>query len=315
MNEFTFQTASDERTAVKAAAATPGSAFLAGGTTLIDLWKLGAVEPENLIDVTQIDSSTPQLKDGILHLGATMRMSAAARAPEIETGIPMLRGSLLLAASPQIRNMATLGGNVLQQPRSFHFRNPDPRLREAPTRQDAIFGVTEENAAPHPSDFAVALAALRASFAVLGPRGARVIPIQAFYQVPDEKLTLTTLTPGELVTEIHVPVCPWTRRSVYVKIRDRSSYQFALVSAAVALEVQGSTIRAARIAAGGVGTKPWALPNVEDALVGQPNTPASYQSAIASVGKDARTHPLNAYKVELLRRTLLRAFIQAGEIA
>lgn len=210
--------------------------------------------------------------------------------------------------------MGSMGGNLLQRPRSISYRNPDPTQRDGPSRFDAIFGVTLRSAAVHPSDPAVALTALDASVRVRGPQGERVLKLSEFYQPPQKDLTFFTPAPDELITSLEATV-PFARRSAYVKIRDRASYQFAVVSAAVALDLDGGTIREARVAGGGVGTIPWRFPQVEAALRGNAANAQTFQSAVAEIGQGAVTHGQNAFKVELLKRTVTRALIQAQEIA
>jgi xanthine dehydrogenase YagS FAD-binding subunit len=233
--------------------------------------------------------------------------------PDVIKNYPVVSQALLLSASPQIRNMGTMGGNLLQRPRSISYRNPDPNLRDGPSRFDAIFGVTTHSNAVHPSDLAVALMALDASVRVQGPQGERVLKLSEFYKLPQQDLNFSTLAPNELIVSLEASV-PFATRSTYVKIRDRASYQFAILSAAVALDMDGSTIREARIAAGGVGTIPWRLPQVETALKGKPATNESFAAALADAGQGAVTHSQNSYKVELLKRTVTRALLQAKDI-
>jgi xanthine dehydrogenase YagS FAD-binding subunit len=309
---FTYVQPRDLGAAV-AAGARPGTAYLAGGTTLVDLWKLDAFPLSQAIDVNGLPLRGISADGGTLRLGSGERMSDAAAHPGIVSGWPVVSQALLLSASPQIRNMASLGGNLLQRPRSISYRNPDPSRRDGPSRFDAIFGATPSSMAVHPSDFAVALRALDATVRVKGPRGDRALTIGDFYKLPGPDLVLNTLAPGELIVGIEARL-PYARRSAYVKIRDRASYQFAIVSAAVALDVQGGTVREARLAAGGVGTVPWRFPQVEAALAGKPATEDAFRAALAGIGDGAVTHSHNAYKVELLRRTALRALLQAKEI-
>ncbi|MDB6092774.1 MAG: Xanthine dehydrogenase YagS FAD-binding subunit [Verrucomicrobia bacterium] len=295
-----------------AAAAQPGASFIAGGTTVLDLWKLGAYPTTQLVDLNGLNLRGIRAGPDALRLGALERMNAVGEHAGVATYYPVISQALLLSASPQIRNMGTMGGNLLQRPRSLTYRNPDPHRHDGPSRFDAIFGVTPHSRAPHPSDLAVALLALDASLRIVGPgraAGERTLKISEFYRVPSDSLKFDSLQPGELITAVEARV-PFARHSAYVKIRDRASYQFAVVSAAVVLDLDGSTIREARIAAGGVGTIPWRFPAAEAALAGRPATPESFRAAVAVMDRDAVTHPHNAFKVDLLRRTTVRALQQ-----
>lgn len=313
MNSFAFANPSDIPSALKLGG-TPGSAFLAGGTTVIDIWKLGAFPATQMVDINSLALRGIEAGPGILKLGALERMADVGSHPDVVKNFPVVSQALLLSASPQIRNMGTMGGNLLQRPRSISYRNPNPNLRDGPSRFDAIFGVTSHSAAPHPSDLAVALMALDASVRVQGPSSERLIKLSDFYKIPQRDLSFSTLASNELITALEAQV-PFAHRSAYVKIRDRASYQFAIVAAAVVLDLDGANIREARVAAGGVGTIPWRLPQVEAALKGRPATLESFQAALAEIGPGAVTHSQNVFKVELLRRTVLRALLQAKEIA
>lgn len=313
---FLYEAAKNEADALKALSAASGAAFLAGGTTLLDLWKLGAMQPPKVVDINALPLAQISVSASAgAKFGALARMSDAGANAELAKLYPVVVESLLQAASAQIRNMASLGGNLLQRPRSFTYRNPNPAAAEAPGRLDAIFGVSSRSAAPHPSDFAVALTALDASVKLKRATGERTLSMADFYRVPgDDPQRLTTLLPGELIVGIEIPPLPMARRSTYVKIRDRTSYQFALVSVAAALEIEDGVIRDARLAAGGVGTKPWRLPAVESALRGQPADEASFVTAAAAAGEGATTHEFNAYKIPMLKRTIVRACLQAAAI-
>ncbi len=314
MKNFTLTGPTDAASATQAAAR-PGASFIAGGTTVLDLWKLGAYRFDDLVDLGALPLKGIEASPGTLKLGALETMNAVGLHPDVRSHYPVVSQSLLLAASPQIRNMGTMGGNLLQRPRSVTYRNPDPRRQDGPSRFDAIFGVTPSSRAPHPSDLAVALMALDASVRVQNTAGSeRVIKLSDFYKLPDPDLRFDTLGPGDLIMAIEVGV-PFARRSAYIKIRDRASYQFAVVSAAVALDLDGDTIREARLAAGGVGTIPWRLLQVEQALKGKPATPESFAQALSSLGDGAVTHPFNSFKVPLLHQTALRAFNAARAVA
>jgi xanthine dehydrogenase YagS FAD-binding subunit len=297
------------------AGAQPASTFLAGGTTVIDLWKLGAYDFLQAVDINRLNLRGIEAEPGGLKLGALERMNAVGEHADVKANYPVISQALLLSASPQIRNMGTMGGNLLQRPRSVTYRNPDPNRHDGPSRFDAIFGVTSLTRAPHPSDLAVALTALDGGVRVQRAGGiADLLKLSELYRLPMQSLKFDSLAPGELITSLEAQV-PFARRSAYIKIRDRASYQFAIVSAAVVLDLDGDTIREARIAAGGVGTIPWRFPQVEAALKGKPATPESFHAALGGMGDGAVTHSHNLFKIELLKRTTLRALLAARAIA
>ena len=314
MKNFTLNQPGDVGGAVTEGAKA-GSTFIAGGTTVLDLWKLGAYSFSELVDVNSLTLRGIEARPAQLKLGALETMSAVGGHADVKANYPVVSQALLLSASPQIRNMGTMGGNLLQRPRSITYRNPDPKRQDGPSRFDAIFGVTPYSRAPHTSDLAVALMAMDASVRVQGANGApeRLLKLSEFYHVPDQSLKFDSLAPGDLITAIEAQV-PFARRSVYIKIRDRASYQFAVVSAAVLLDLDGDTIREARIAAGGVGTIPWRFPQVEAALTGKPATTETFVAAMADIGQGAVTHEQNQFKIELLKRTTLRALQAARAI-
>ncbi len=314
MNNFTLTAPTDLPGATQSAAR-PGASFIAGGTTVLDFWKLGAYPMQSVVDLSGLPLKGIQAGPGNLKLGALETMNAVGEHPDVQAHWPVVSQSLLLAASPQIRNMGTMGGNLLQRPRSVTYRNPDPKRQDGPSRFDAIFGVTPSSRAPHPSDLAVALMALDASVRIQNAAGAeRVLKLSDFYKLPGPDLRFDTLAPGDLITALEATV-PFAGRSAYIKIRDRASYQFAVVSAAAVLDLDGSTIREARLAAGGVGTIPWRLPKIEQALRGQPATPEAFVQALTGLGDGAVTHPFNQFKVALLHQTVLRALLAAKAIA
>ena len=312
MKAFTYTNPRDLGSAI-AAGAGPNTAFIAGGTTLIDIWKLGAVPAEHLIDLNALDYRGIEAAPAGLKLGALARMSDVGSHSDVVKNYPVVSQALLLSASPQIRNMASLGGNLLQRPRSVSYRNPDPTLMDGPSRFDAIFGVTPHSAAPHPSDFAVAMMALDGFVRVKGSKGERVVKLSDFYQLPMADLTFWTIAPDEVITSIETAL-PFASRSAYVKVRDRASYQFAVVSAAVALDLDGANVRDVRVAAGGVGTIPWRFPEVEAALRGKPATAEAFQTAVADIGAHATPKTQTKFKIEMLKRTVVRALLQAQAI-
>ncbi|HEV7991107.1 MAG TPA: xanthine dehydrogenase family protein subunit M [Gemmatimonadaceae bacterium] len=302
--------------------------FIAGGTNLVDLLKLDVERPTLLVDINPLAASDPslatvsELPDGGLRLGALARMSDVAWDARVKERYPVVSQSLLLAASGQVRNMATMAGNVLQRTRCPYFRDVAmPCNKREPgsgcsaiggvNRQHAVLGTSEHCIAVQPSDLAVALVALDAVVQVRGRSGARSIPFGQLHLLPgNHPERETVLAPGDLITAIDLPALPLAKRSLYLKVRDRASFAFALASAAVALDVQSGTIRGARVALGGVGTKPWRSTAAEHALVGKPATTATFQAASAAALADARPHKDNAFKVPLARRTLERALAE-----
>lgn len=299
-----------------------GAAYLAGGTTLVDLMKLEVLTPEHVVDIGTVPLHGVKADARGLTVGAMERMSDVAEHDLVAGPYPLLAEALRRSASPQIRNMATIGGNLLQRTRCGYFRDPlVPCNKREPgsgcpavqghNRGHAILGTSEACVATHPSDLAVALTALDARLTLRGARGKRAVRLADFYRLPGTTPHLeNALRPGELVTAVTVPALSWARRSTYVKVRDRQSYEFALVSAAVAVNVTGGVIRAARVAAGGVGTRPWRLPSVERELVGRPMTPAAFEAAVRHAADGARPLTHNRFKAALLRRTIVRALVR-----
>jgi xanthine dehydrogenase YagS FAD-binding subunit len=302
------------------------SAYLAGGTTLVDLMKLEVMTPSRVVDINRLPLKGIRVDGNGLRLGALERMSDVARHPGVRSRYPVVAQALELSASQQLRNMASMGGNLLQRTRCGYFRDTStPCNKRLPgsgcaaltgeNRTHAILGTSDSCVATHPSDVAVALVALDAQVELYGPGGRRSLPLGDFYRLPGSTPHLENhLLPRELITGITVPPLSWARRSGYLKVRDRQSYEFALTSAAVALDVSGGVVREARIAVGGVGTRPWRLPAVEQALVGRRTTEAAYEQAVAHAADGARPLAHNAFKPALLRRTLVRALTTVGEL-
>jgi xanthine dehydrogenase YagS FAD-binding subunit len=292
--------------------------------------KLDVERPSVVVDINALAASDPslsavsELPDGGLRLGALARMSDVAWDKRLRERYPLVSQSLLLAASGQVRNMATIAGNVLQRTRCPYFRDvATPCNKRQPgsgcsalegvNRQHAILGVSPACIAVHPSDLAVALVALDAVVQVRGRTGTRAIPFGTFHLLPGQHPEReTVLQAGDLITSIDLPALPFARRSLYLKVRDRASFAFALASAAVALDVQSGTVRAARVALGGVGTKPWRSTAAEQALVGKPSTAATFRAASAAALSGARPRKDNAFKVTLARRTLERALAEVA---
>lgn len=328
MQPYTFTRVHDRQTAVDTMAAHPGARFIGGGTNLVDLMKFNVETPARVIDINSLPlQKIEPLADGGLRIGALVRNSDLAYHPTVREHYPVLSEALLSGASPQLRNMATVGGNLLQRTRCPYFYDVVfPCNKRAPgsgcsamdgyNRSHAILGISEACIATHPSDMCVALTALDAVIHVQGPKRTRTIPIAGFHLLPgDTPEKENTLEPGELITAVDLPFLPYARRSWYLKVRDRASYEFALASAAVVLDIQDKEIRAARIALGGVGTKPWRSPEAEGALTGASMGEQTYRAAAEAALKDARPHHYNAFKIELAKRTLISALIIAGGIA
>lgn len=324
MRPFAYERAGDPAAAVRAAAS--GAAILAGGTTLLDLMKLDVLRPERVADVNGLAAlGEVRAEAGGLRLGALARMAEVAADPAVQRDYPVIAESLRLAASAQLRNMASLGGNVLQRTRCAYFRDVSYAAcnKRAPgsgcaalggvNRLHAVLGTSEHCIASYPGDFAQALIALDASVETEGPGGPRRFPFAALHRRPGDRPDLeTTLGAGELITGFVVPALPWARRSRYVKVRDRESYAFAIASAAVVLDLgDGQRVREARIALGGVATTPWRAREAEAVLAGQVLDEATASRAADAAFRDARTHGENGFKPELGRRTLVRALLEA----
>ena len=321
MKAFTYKLAG--RTEEATSAGTE-SAFIAGGTNLVDLMKIDVMDPNELVDINQLPMRGITLDDAGLRIGALERMAHVAERPEIVEHFPVISQALLKSASAQLRNMASIGGNLMQRTRCSYFRDlVMPCNKRVPgsgcpafageNRMHAILGVGDGCCATHPSDLAVALVALDATIDLQGPNGTRSVKLDDFYLLPkDTPAHEHAIEPGELITAITVPHRTWYRRSAYLKIRDRESYEFALCSAAIALDLDGSTVRDARIAAGGVGTKPWRLPEVAEALIGKQVGRDTFERAAELSTGGARPLSQNAFKITLLKRTLVRALMQVG---
>lgn len=303
--------------------------YLAGGTTLVDLMKLDVMRPRRLIDLNAAQGGREiEVNDAELRLGAFAKMSAVARHPMVLSRYPVIAQSLQLAASAQLRNMATLGGNVLQRTRCPYYRDVSWAAcnKRAPgsgctaitgfNRNHAVLGVDDSCIAQYPGDFAIALIALGAQVDLLGPEGPRKIEFASLHRPASGKPHIeTTLKEGEIITAFRVPAGPWTPRSSYVKVRDRASYEFAIASAAVALQLDGETVRAARIGLGGMAYRPWRSIEAEQSLTGQPLTEANAEEAATTALHGAKTHGLNDYKPELAKRTLVRALLETKSLA
>ncbi len=321
MQDFARQTPADLAQATRLGAM-PHAGFIAGGTDLMQLWK-NNVEPASLVvDLDGLGElrGIHATADG-LRIGALATMAEVAAHPEVKRQLPAASDALLAAASPQIRNMGTAGGNLLQRTRCGYFRDTGfacnkrapgsgcPAI-EGENRELAIFGTSPHCIATHPSDFPVALVAARAQVEIRGADTTRTIDIAEFYRLPGDTPHIdTVLRPGDVVTAILVRTAPANMRSTYVKVRDRQSYAYALASVAAGIELQGGTIRDVRLAAGGVGAKPWRLDTVEDALRGKTLSPALIERASAHAADGAQPQSRNAFKVTLLQHTVRRALL------
>jgi len=299
-----------------------GTKFIAGGTDLLQLMKDHVERPQQLVDLDGLPLDRYSIGDDGARIGALVKMSELADDAGLRRQYPVIAEALLASASPQVRNMATIGGNLLQRTRCGYFRDTgfaacnkrQPgsgcAALQGVNRLHAIFGGSDHCVATHPSDLAVALAALDAAIEVQGSNGTRTVPINQFYLLPgDTPDRETVLAPGELITAVLVPPPGTGERSHYLKLRDRASFEFALVSAAVSVALEDGRIRSARIAMGGVGTKPWRLPGVEAALAGTAATREALTAAATKAAKGA--HPLseNAFKIPLMQRAVVRALL------
>ena len=302
--------------------------FLGGGTNLVDLMKTGAEKPAQLIDITRLPLNTIEEHQGGVRIGALVKNSDAAHHDLIRLRYPVLSQALLLGASAQLRNMATMGGNLLQRTRCYYFydasyaecnkRNPGSGCAaiHGVNRIHAILGTSEHCIATHPSDMAVALTALDAVVQVKGPKGERSVALQDFYRLPGSTPQIeTTLRPGELITAIILPPSTLARRSHYLKVRDRNSYAFALVSVAAAIELEGSNVRDVRIALGGVAHKPWRVPDAENAMRGKKADQIAFAESALMIVRDAKPRRDNAFKIELARRSIVRALSTAAALS
>jgi xanthine dehydrogenase YagS FAD-binding subunit len=326
MNDFSYTQATTAKEATGRLKDQPQAAYIAGGTTLLDLMKANLTEPPQLVDINLLPfKGIEQTKDG-LRIGAMERMNAVGEHPLVKAQYPAVSESLLLAASPQLRNMASIGGNLLQRTRCGYFRDAAfPCNKRVPgsgcpaltgdNHNLAILGVSDTCIAnAYPGDLSVALVALDAVLTLENAKGKqRQVPITEFYLLPGTTPQKeNVLEPGELIVALNIPAAAHAQRSTYLKVRERASYAYALASAAVGLDVQGGTIRAARVALGGVGAQPWRSREAEKALVGQPATEATFKAAAAAALQGAKPREHNAYKVELAQNTLVRALQQVA---
>jgi xanthine dehydrogenase YagS FAD-binding subunit len=337
MDSFTYQRAADLSQAIQLGSPPDADAqtvhartqFLAGGTTLLDLAKIAVMRPATVIDINPLSRqfSTISVTPQGVQLGALARMADVAADKDILRDYPVIAQALQQAASPQLRNMASLGGNVLQRTRCAYFR--DPGFKQCNKREPgsgcaalagvnrrlAVLGTSDSCIASYPGDFAQALVALDATVDLAGPTGNRTIRFEDLHRLPGtEPQRETTLKPGEIITGFTIPAMPWAWRSLYLKIRDRASYDFALASVAVVLDIAGGTVTQARIALGGLAAKPWRAREAEQVLQGKPLDQAVARQAAEAALAGAAPRGENKFKVELGKRTLVRALLQAAAL-
>jgi xanthine dehydrogenase YagS FAD-binding subunit len=325
MINFQYARVNDIADAVRQIAGDPNTKFIAGGTNLIDLMKMHVEQPTKVIDITRLPlKQVENTPGGGLRIGALVRNTDLAYHPLVEQRYPVLASAIMAGASQQLRNMASTGGNLLQRTRCHYFYDTaTPCNKREPgsgcsaidghNRMHAILGTSDACIATHPSDMCVALALLDATAHVSGASGDRVIPFADFHRLPgDTPQRDTDLNPGEIITTVELPPKGFARNYTYLKIRDRLSYAFALVSVAVGLELDGDTINEGRFALGGVAHKPWRDPQAEAALRGQPANAATFARAADVLLRGARGYAHNTFKIDLARGCIVRAFTQAA---
>lgn len=331
MNPFTYSRANDVGAAVAAIAAKPQTKFLGGGTNLIDLMKMGVETPAQLVDINRLPlAQIEELPDGKgMRIGALARNSDVGEHALIKQRYPVLSQALLAGASPQLRNMATVGGNLMQRTRCYYFYDPAfPQCNKRNpgngcgalkgyNRIHAILGQSEQCIATNPSDMSVALAALEAVVRVQGPKGERQIPLADFHRLPGSTPNVdTNLQADELITAVDLPAVPFATRSHYLKMRDRASYAFAIVSVAAALEIDpGKKITAVRLALGGVAHKPWRAQKAEQELLGKIADEKAFRAAAEAELSAAKGYAHNSFKIELAKRIIVRALMTTSALA
>ena len=325
MNSFSYTRASDVSSAVHAVTSEPGAMFIAGGTNLIDLMKENVARPPHLVDITHLPlNRIEELADGGLRLGALVTNTDTAYNAAVERRYPILSRAILAGASPQLRNMATNGGNLLQRTRCYYFYDTStPCNKRDPgvgcsaingfNRIHAILGTSDQCIAVHPSDMCVALVALEAVVRVTGKEGDRAIPFADFHRLPgDTPQVDTNLRPGDIITSIDLPRKGFAEHYAYLKVRDRTSYAFALVSVAAALEMDGDTITETRLALGGVAHKPWRNVDAEAMLNGIKATKDHFEAVGEAIVRGAKGFGHNMFKIDLARRAVVRALQHAA---
>ncbi|SDK19991.1 xanthine dehydrogenase YagS FAD-binding subunit [Catalinimonas alkaloidigena] len=327
MNPFQYVRPAQPQAALDAIAKAPTARFIAGGTNLLDLMKHDILTPERLVDITRLPLREIHSSKGGLRIGALASNRQVAEDPQVVKHYPLLSQALLAGASAQLRNMATVGGNLMQRTRCPYFydtafpcnkRAPGSGCgaREGLNRTHAIFGWSEQCIAVHPSDMCVALAALDATVVVVGPKGERRIPFGDFHRLPGDHPDVdTTLQSNELITAVDLPESAFAEHAHYLKVRERSSYAFALVSVAAALSLDGDTIQDARLALGGVAHKPWRLNAAEQSLRGKPISEATFRQAADVAMQGAKAFEHNAYKMKMTPQSIVQALKTAAGLA
>jgi xanthine dehydrogenase YagS FAD-binding subunit len=319
MQPFAYTQATQQSDAIAALRANANAALIAGGTDLLDLMKLGVCAPNTLIDINKVGLADIDVAGNETTIGALARMNDVANDPRIKKAFPVLSEALLASASGQIRNMATIGGNLMQRTRCPYFRerafacnkrNPGSGCAAIGgfDRGSAIFGASPKCIAVHPSDMAVALVTLGAEIVISNGQSQRRVAVEDFYLLPgDTPDRETVLAQGELIAAVAVPNSAAARQSVYLKVRDRASFEFALVSIAAVVELNGSVIRSARIALGGVAPRPWRVPAAENTIIGRPAIAANFAAAAAAAVSDAVPARLNGFKIAMAKAAIVRA--------
>ena len=326
MQPFTYVRTGEPAAAIKQVSAEPRARFLAGGTNLIDFMKLDVESPTRLVDINPLPLDKIEVTDAGVRIGAMVRNSDLAYHDVIRQRYPVLSEALLSGATPQIRNAASVGGNLMQRTRCTYFRDTAwPCNKRQPgsgcaaidgyNRSHAVLGTSDKCIATHPSDMCVALVALDAVVHIQGPQGGRQVPITDFHvSYGEDPARETVLRHGELITAVELPNTPFFARSHYLKVRDRASFEFALASVAAALEVKEGKITAARLALGGVATKPWRAVEAEKVLVGARPEKAAYVAAAKAALQGARPQKFNAFKIELAKHAIVRALGVVGDM-
>ncbi len=324
MNLFQYVRPAEQKTAIAAISTEPTAKFLGGGTNLLDLMKRHIMQPQKLVDITRLPLKDITLQGNVIRIGALTRNTDVAEDKTILQHLPLLAMAINAGASAQIRNMATVGGNLLQRTRCPYFydtampcnkREPGTGCGalEGFNRMHAIFGFSDKCIAVNPSDMNVALRALDATIIVSSAKGERKIPMADFHRLPGEMPEKdTTLEKNELITAVTIPVSSFNKNAYYLKVRDRNSYAFALVSVAAALDMDGNTIKEARLAMGGLAHKPWRLTEAENALKGKPATAENFQQAATIAFQNAKAFKYNQYKLQLGPNTIVQALSVAS---